>query len=96
MYICLCHALTDENLRRVAQQGARTLDQLREQTGCGDCCGCCVDEAEALLAQVALSEQAVAAFPIVAVQGSPSSLPTADPDAPACSGPTWARALCGG
>lgn len=92
MYLCLCHGLTDHDLRQVAQQGARTLDQLQAQTGCGDCCGCCVEDAEALLAEVAFSERAVSLFPIVSVT---APAPTG-PDAPACSGPTWARALCSG
>ncbi len=46
MYICLCHAVTDHDIRRaVVQGGARTMRDLRHQLGLCACCGRCGPEA---------------------------------------------------
>lgn len=49
MYVCICHAVTDRTIRACAEQGVRTLRQLREATGCASGCGRCAPEAKALL-----------------------------------------------
>jgi len=49
MYICLCNAVTDHDIRRVAADGVRTFAELQARTGCSDCCGCCESEARATL-----------------------------------------------
>lgn len=44
MYVCLCNPVTDRQIRLAAQEGARTLGDLRERlgvaTGCGRCASC--------------------------------------------------------
>jgi bacterioferritin-associated ferredoxin len=45
MYICLCNAITDHDIRRAAADGVRSFAELQARTGCSDCCGCCEDEA---------------------------------------------------
>ncbi|GLQ52448.1 (2Fe-2S)-binding protein [Dyella flava] len=58
MYICLCNAITDHDIRRAAADGVRTFAELQNRTGCADCCGCCEAEArttlEEAVVQVAL------------------------------------------
>lgn len=49
MFICICNAVTDREIREHASRGVESLEELRSRTGCGDCCGQCVDEAEAIL-----------------------------------------------
>ena len=44
MYVCVCNAITEEQLRRAIADGARTLDDLREALGLGDQCGKCLEE----------------------------------------------------
>ncbi|MEI7035367.1 (2Fe-2S)-binding protein [Fulvimonas yonginensis] len=65
MYICLCNAVTDHDIRRAAAEGVRSFDELQARTGCSDCCGCCEAEAratlESALAQVAFPLPLVAA-----------------------------------
>ena len=56
MFVCLCNAVTDREIRKQAASGVTTLEELRMRTGCSDCCGQCADEAESIL----LSEQAAA------------------------------------
>jgi bacterioferritin-associated ferredoxin len=49
MYICLCNAVTDHDIRRAAADGVRSFAELQARTGCSDCCGCCETEARATL-----------------------------------------------
>jgi bacterioferritin-associated ferredoxin len=41
MYVCVCAALTERELRRQVESGVHTLEQLSSVTGCGTGCGCC-------------------------------------------------------
>ena len=43
MYVCICNAVTDRQIREAAASGARTFADVRRRTGCGDCCGSCED-----------------------------------------------------
>lgn len=57
MYICLCNSVTDSDIRHAArEQGVRTIDQLRQVTGCSSTCGTCEHMAREVLAE-ALHEQ---------------------------------------
>lgn len=47
MYVCVCLAVTDRQIREAAQGGARTLKDLRRELGvtreCGRCATCARD-----------------------------------------------------
>jgi bacterioferritin-associated ferredoxin len=54
MYVCVCHAVTDRQIRQAAEGGALTLRDLRRDLGvtrdCGRCASCaheCLQEAHA-------------------------------------------------
>lgn len=54
MYVCVCQAVTDRQIREAATGGARTLRDLRRELGilreCGNCATCardCLREAHA-------------------------------------------------
>jgi len=49
MYICLCNAVTDHDIRREAANGVHSFSELQARTGCSDCCGCCEQQARATL-----------------------------------------------
>ncbi|HEX5765229.1 MAG TPA: bacterioferritin-associated ferredoxin [Woeseiaceae bacterium] len=49
MYICICNAVTDKQIRRAAASGVDNLYELREALGVASCCGSCADEAESIL-----------------------------------------------
>jgi len=51
MFVCICNAVTDREIRDLARRGVDSLEDLRMLTGCGDCCGQCADDAETLLGQ---------------------------------------------
>ena len=47
MYVCLCNAVTERQIRQAVTLGATTLDELSEglgvATNCGKCHGCACD-----------------------------------------------------
>jgi bacterioferritin-associated ferredoxin len=60
MYVCICNAITDREIRAAADLGARTLDDLSATLGVATCCRRCADCARGVLKD-ALSAQAVCA-----------------------------------
>jgi bacterioferritin-associated ferredoxin len=49
MYICLCNAITERQIIRAAEEGARSAQDLAQDLGVGSGCGRCVSCAKALL-----------------------------------------------
>ena len=45
MYVCVCQAVTDRQIREAAAGGARTLDDLRRELGIARECGHCASYA---------------------------------------------------
>jgi bacterioferritin-associated ferredoxin len=52
MYICLCNAVTERQVKECAKAGARTVDQLAAELGVGASCGRCRDCAARVLDEV--------------------------------------------
>lgn len=52
MYVCVCKAVTDKQIRRAAAKGVDNLYELREALGVASGCGSCADVAEAILDEV--------------------------------------------
>ena len=46
MYVCVCHGITDRQIRRAVDEGAGSLGEVQMQLPIGGCCGRCVDAAE--------------------------------------------------
>lgn len=49
MYVCLCNGVTDRQIQEAAAAGCTSIGDLMMRTGCGACCGSCVDMASELL-----------------------------------------------
>ena len=49
MYVCLCRAVTDADIREAANRGAQDLDHLSDTLGVGANCGCCRETAQAII-----------------------------------------------
>lgn len=49
MYICICQAVTEKEIRRAAANGADSIYELQDSLGVATCCGGCTDRAEAIL-----------------------------------------------
>ncbi len=49
MYVCLCHGVTDRQIRELVDEGASSLGDVQRQLPVGSCCGRCVDSAHRLI-----------------------------------------------
>jgi len=56
MYVCVCNAVTDSDIREAVGDGVRNLKHLKRTTGCGSTCGNC-EEMVAEVLQQALTEK---------------------------------------
>ncbi|MGP9831776.1 bacterioferritin-associated ferredoxin [Marinobacter sp. NSM] len=49
MYVCLCHGVTDREIREAAEEGVSSMRQLGKQLGVGTQCGRCACAAREIL-----------------------------------------------
>ena len=49
MIVCVCNAITEDELRDLARSGARTPEQAYEALGCEPQCGSCLCYAQELI-----------------------------------------------
>jgi len=49
MYVCVCNAITDKQIRRSIASGATSLSALQVELGVGIKCGSCQEQAESML-----------------------------------------------
>lgn len=49
MYICVCHAVTDKQIKTAVEEGCCSYRQIRDCMNVGTSCGRCVPEAKALI-----------------------------------------------
>lgn len=49
MYVCLCNAITDRQIKATIAAGASSLTDLKAQLGVATCCGCCAELASSFL-----------------------------------------------
>ena len=45
MYVCVCHAVTENQVKQALAEGASSLAQLRLKLGMGGSCGKCLKQA---------------------------------------------------
>jgi bacterioferritin-associated ferredoxin len=43
MIVCLCHRVSDRDIRRVVAAGVRNFEVLQDETRVASACGCCHD-----------------------------------------------------
>ncbi|MBK9130069.1 MAG: (2Fe-2S)-binding protein [Gammaproteobacteria bacterium] len=51
MYICVCNAVTDRDIREAAGRGICSMEALGDQLKVATCCGRCLDHANKVLMQ---------------------------------------------
>jgi len=61
MYICLCNAITERQVRECARSGACSVDELASKLGVGSGCGRCLECATDLLRGVQAEQTGLAA-----------------------------------
>ncbi|RYH61342.1 MAG: bacterioferritin [Alcaligenaceae bacterium] len=80
MYICICNAVTERQVRASVDAGATTLDDLHIDLGVASCCGRCADTAAEYLpggrCSSVCAPHDVVTQPFVApVRGAPAANP---------------------
>ncbi|MBU2677178.1 MAG: (2Fe-2S)-binding protein [Gammaproteobacteria bacterium] len=50
MYVCVCNAITDRQIRKAAADDVRSFPELQQRLGVAAGCGCCRDFAAEILA----------------------------------------------
>jgi len=55
MYVCICNAVTDRQIREARENGARSIEALGRELKVATCCGRCADCAEKILCEKASS-----------------------------------------
>lgn len=68
MYVCVCNAVTDRQIKKAVQQGVDSMSELQSQLKVGTCCGRCKDCAREVL-NVALCERTPALNDLVLMPG---------------------------
>ena len=61
MYICICNAVTERDVRECARRGCCSLDELSVELGVGTGCGRCREVAKEILDQTRQQPLALAA-----------------------------------
>jgi len=56
MYVCVCKAVTDRQIRAAAAGGVEDFETLQERLGVATCCGRCADCARDVLHEAVNSE----------------------------------------
>ena len=51
MYVCVCNAITDKQIRKAAESGIKDLWALQAELGVASNCGSCKDVASEILAE---------------------------------------------
>lgn len=67
MYVCVCNAITDKQIRKAAKAGARNLRDLQSKLGVATGCGSCIEVASEILQE---SQQETRTFEPVVFQPS--------------------------
>lgn len=49
MYVCICQAVTEKDIKNAAAKGIDSIEKLKAETGCSTSCGCCVNQALSVL-----------------------------------------------
>jgi bacterioferritin-associated ferredoxin len=70
MYVCLCHGVTDREIREAAAAGAREMVDLAAMTGCGTGCGSCGELAQTLLQEARRERNQASPLPLPMLQAA--------------------------
>ena len=60
MYVCICNAITDKQIRKAAEAGVRDLWDLQRELGVASGCGSCKEVASEILREVRLRPRVTA------------------------------------
>lgn len=61
MFVCICNAITDHDIKASIAAGATTMNDLQDQLGVATCCGCCSELAASFLSTANTAQTTVTA-----------------------------------
>jgi bacterioferritin-associated ferredoxin len=61
MYICICNAITERDVRECVRRGCCSMDELSVELGVGTCCGRCRPAASDILNETQSQPRSAAA-----------------------------------
>ncbi|CAA6816147.1 MAG: (2Fe-2S)-binding protein [uncultured Thiotrichaceae bacterium] len=67
MYVCICNAVTDREIKKAVKQGVNTFDQVRDQLGVASCCGQCESHAREVINEARTAKPVFAGIPLIPV-----------------------------
>lgn len=59
MYICLCHGVTERQIRQAVMEGANSLPDVSAALGVATCCGTCSCAAESVIDEARCDRQVI-------------------------------------
>ncbi len=74
MYVCICQAVTENQIRQAVAEGVRSVDELGARLGVASCCGTCEPHAQDVLSE-SLSSSAAGLLEATPRVYRPSALP---------------------
>ncbi|MGW0038921.1 (2Fe-2S)-binding protein [Gordonia sp. NPDC003376] len=51
MFVCICRAVTEDEVHEHCDSGARTVDAISDKCGAGEGCGTCLERLHAIVAE---------------------------------------------
>ncbi|MEP9392246.1 MULTISPECIES: (2Fe-2S)-binding protein [Gordonia] len=51
MFVCICRAVTEDEVHEHCSQGARTVDAISDRCGAGEGCGTCLERLSEILSE---------------------------------------------
>ena len=70
MYVCVCNAVTDKQIRKACENGVCTMEDLSRELNVASCCGRCKDCAKKILHES--TEQAFFSAPLNVATAAPA------------------------
>ena len=56
MYVCICNAVTDRQIKKAVQEGHGTFEKIQQLLGVGTCCGKCEPHAKEVILEVKIDK----------------------------------------
>ncbi len=65
MYVCVCNAVTDREIRTAVKQGDDTFEKVRDSLKAASCCGRCESHTREVIAEAQQAETASGIIPLI-------------------------------
>ncbi|MEZ5535825.1 MAG: (2Fe-2S)-binding protein [Thiolinea sp.] len=67
MYVCVCNAVTDREIKKAVKQGDDTFEKVRDSLKVASCCGQCESHAREVIAEAKQAKPTLGGIPLFPV-----------------------------